>query len=184
MSRRTALLVIDMQGRFKEIAENGKIIENIASLVKLFHNKDLPVVFTQHHDDPKMTSVLSRWWNNPIIKGTEEWQIIPALQKVLNVEDDIMITEKSRYDSFWETPLKSKLQELEVDTVVITGTMTNLCCETTARVAFNNDFNVIFLSDCNATSTKEYHEAALKNLAFGFATVMTHREFLKKYENV
>ena len=58
-----------------------------------------------------------------------------------------------------------------MDTVVVCGAMTNLCCETTAQSAFANNFNVIFLRDCNATSTQEFHDATVENLDFGFATI-------------
>ena len=90
----------------------------------------------------------------------------------------ICITLLCRYDAFYNTRLKGELHKFGVDTVVICGTMTNLCCETTARVAFVNDFNVIFLHDGNATSTQEFHDATIKNLAFGFAVMKSCREFI------
>ena len=87
------------------------------------------------------------------------------------------LSPNSRYDAFYNTPLKEKLQQLGVDTVVICGAMTNLCCETTARVAFVNDFNVIFLRDGNATTGQDFHDASIKNLEYGFATIKNCREF-------
>ncbi len=58
------------------------------------------------------------------------------------------------------------------------GVVSNLCCETTARSAFVNNFNVIFLSDGNAARAKEFHDATIKNLEAGFATIMTCQEFI------
>ena len=46
---------------------------------------------------------------------------------------------------------------LQVDTVIVCGVMTNLCCETTARAAFELDFRVVFPSDGNATATQQLH---------------------------
>lgn len=83
----------------------------------------------------------------------------------------------NRYDGFYETPLKEKLLKIGADTVVICGVMSNLCCETTARTAFVNDFNVIFLRDGNAARKQEYHDATIKNLEYGFATIRTCQEF-------
>lgn len=51
----------------------------------------------------------------------------------------------------------------------MTGVMTNLCCETTAREAFVKGFRVFFSTDATATLDLELHEATLKNLAYGFA---------------
>ncbi len=51
-----------------------------------------------------------------------------------------------------------------ITNVVISGVLTNLCCETTARSAFVKDFNVFFLSDGNATASEEMHKATLLNL--------------------
>ncbi|XP_013388656.1 nicotinamidase 2 [Lingula anatina] len=184
MSRNTALLIIDVQNRFKKTCEENCIVEKIVHLVKIFRHKNLPTVATQHHDDPRMTSLLSRWWGNPLNQGSEDWQIVPALRKVLDIEDDLIITDKTRYDAFWGTSLRTELLKMGIDTVVICGALTNLSCESTARGAFMNDFSVIFLSDANAFTEERFHEATLTNLEHGFATIMTCEELLRKYENV
>ena len=54
--------------------------------------------------------------------------------------------------------------------------MTNLCCETTARDAFVQDFKVFFLTDGTATASAEMHRASLTNLAYGFATLLSCRQ--------
>lgn len=56
-----------------------------------------------------------------------------------------------------------------VKEVIVTGVMTNLCCETTAREAFVKGFRVFFSTDATATSSLELHDASLKNMAYGFA---------------
>jgi isochorismate hydrolase len=65
--------------------------------------------------------------------------------------------------------LQERLVEMGVKEVIVTGVMTNLCCETTAREAFVKGFRVFFSTDATATSDLELHEATLKNLAYGFA---------------
>ena len=69
-----------------------------------------------------------------------------------------------------------------MDTVVVCGAMTNLCCETTARSAFVNNFDVVFLRDGNATTTQEFQDATLTNLEFGFAMIKTCQEFIATFK--
>lgn len=80
-----------------------------------------------------------------------------------------MVVEKSTYSAFRKTGLEEKLVEMGVDEVIVTGVMTNLCCETTAREAFIRGFRVFFSTDATATSDIDLHEATLKNMAYGFA---------------
>lgn len=59
--------------------------------------------------------------------------------------------------------------EIGVEEVIVIGVMTNLCCETTAREAFVRGYRVFFSTDATATVSGELHDAALMNLAYGFA---------------
>jgi nicotinamidase-related amidase len=60
---------------------------------------------------------------------------------------------------------------MKVEDLVITGIMTNMCCESTARDAYYRDYRVFFLADGTGSITEEMHLASLLNLAFGFAWV-------------
>lgn len=82
------------------------------------------------------------------------------------------MVEKNTYSAFRNTRLEEKLLEMGAKEVIVTGVMTNLCCETTAREAFVRGFRVFFSADATATSDSELHEAALKNLAYGFAYLL------------
>jgi isochorismate hydrolase len=74
-----------------------------------------------------------------------------------------------------DTTLRSK----GVRDVIISGVMTNLCCETTARDAFMRGYRIFFLIDGTATGRSEHHLATLKNLGFGFAYLITCDELIK-----
>lgn len=174
-----ALIVVDMQIRFEVTSRKMNIIDNVVSLIKACHKNRIPVFFTQHHDPDGMESSLGKWWRNPIIKQSDDWKLIKQIEQACDRQTDRFIQEKSTYDAFHGTSLKKDLLDLGVETVVVCGAMTNLCCETTARTAFVNDFNVIFLSDGNATSTKEFHDATIRNLEFGFATIKTCQELIE-----
>lgn len=72
--------------------------------------------------------------------------------------------------------LERSLRGLGVETIIVAGTKTDVCCESTARDAMMLDFNVIMLADGCATATDEDHLASLESLARRFADVMTADE--------
>jgi nicotinamidase-related amidase len=80
---------------------------------------------------------------------------------------------KHRYSAFYATDLETVLRCLEVEDLVVTGVMTNLCCESTARDAYYRDYRVFVPADGTGTVDEEMHLASLLNLAFGFAWVTT-----------
>ena len=86
------------------------------------------------------------------------------------------VLRKSQYDAFYQTALENSLQKKGVSQVVITGVMTHLCCETTARSAFVRGFEVFFIVDGTATYNEDHHMATLRNLSHGFATLMLAEE--------
>jgi isochorismate hydrolase len=65
-----------------------------------------------------------------------------------------------------------------VEDLIITGVLTNCCCETTARDAFVRDYRVFFVADATATVNEELHLSSLMNLAFGFAYIAQTQELL------
>ena len=79
-----------------------------------------------------------------------------------------VVLQKKQYDAFHQTDLESILRGRGVEQVVVTGVMTHLCCETTARAAFVRGFEVFFCVDGTATYTEELHHAALLTLTHGF----------------
>jgi nicotinamidase-related amidase len=84
------------------------------------------------------------------------------------------------YGAFYDTLLESILKNLERDTVIICGTLTNLCCGTTARQAFERGFKVVVGSDVTATDDPELHGAELKTLRKSFVMVVTSDQVIGK----
>ena len=88
--------------------------------------------------------------------------------------------EKSRFSAF--IPGASNLDELlkrrGVNTLIITGTLTNVCCESTARDAMQMNYKLIFVSDSNAALTDAAHNATLDNMCMIFADVRPTTEVL------
>ncbi len=78
--------------------------------------------------------------------------------------------------TFYDTPLDTMLRNLGRDTVIVTGTLTNYCCGTTARQAYERGYKVVFGSDTTATDDESRQEPELAVLRKGFALVLTAGE--------
>jgi nicotinamidase-related amidase len=91
---------------------------------------------------------------------------------------------KHRYSAFYNTDLETVLRCLHVEDLVITGIMTNMCCESTARDAYFRDYRVFFPADGSGSINEEMHLASLLNLAFGFAQVTTAEGLLQEFQGV
>ena len=174
-----ALLVIDMQNYFGQIVQ--PVLGNILHVIQSCHQKKISIIFTQHgHKDPAQDGgELREWWGQVILEGTEDWKFLPEIP--VGPKDTIL--SKKHYSAFLETDLANILQSKKVRDVIISGVMTNLCCETTARDAFMRGYRIFFLIDGTATGKSEHHFATLKNLGFGFAYLMTCDELIQNLKS-
>jgi len=106
--------------------------------------------------------------------GAHYWELWPDL----SVEDGDLALDKQRFSAF--TPgtcdLHAVLGGRGIDTLIVTGTASNTCCESTARDAMQLNYKVIFVSDANAAHTDANHNATLNNMCALFADVMTAQE--------
>lgn len=147
------------------------ILPRLLTTIDLCRRSSIPVLFTRHnHKSPSDYGMLGEWWDNDLVfDGTVEAELMPDIRRLAGQNE---VVEKSTYSAFENTGLQERLVEMGVKEVIVTGVMTNLCCETTAREAFVKGFRVFFSTDATATSDLELHEATLKNLAYGFAYVV------------
>jgi nicotinamidase-related amidase len=177
---RAALLVVDMQKVFASpegstfLPMSIPACERLVELVQTCRQSGVPVIFTRHvHTNPQMDGgAMARWWSSLILEGSEEAELVDQLRP----QNGERVIVKCRYSAFTGTPLDMVLRSLGVEDLIIGGVMTNLCCETTARDAFNRDFNVFFLGDGTATANEELHTSALKNISYGFGRVLAVAE--------
>ena len=173
---KAALLVIDVQRYFTDPASHAfvpaypHIKRNIIKLIDSFKRKKLPVFCTIFAVTPGEKDPIGDWWGHTVEQGSSEAELDLA-----HDEHDLVLV-KSSYDAFHETDLDEALQKRGVDTVVISGVLSNLCCETTARAAFNRGYNVFFVTDATAAYNEEMHLATLLNLSYGFATPLTTQD--------
>lgn len=111
------------------------------------------------------------------IKGTWGSDFIPEMQPLENE----YVVQKRRHSGFQHTDLDLYLREENIDTVVITGAWTNVCCRCTANDALANAYRVITLADCNASKTQEMHEHGLVDLSI-FTKVMNLDEYIAAWD--
>lgn len=177
-----ALCIIDMQKYFIDSKFDGytcggeAIIANLKNLISLFREHKRPIIFTRHVHNPDLSDVgiMGWWWNGMCKEGTPESEIIPELAP----KPSEKVIFKHRYSAFYNTDLETVLRGLKIEDLIITGVMTNMCCESTARDAYFRDYRVFFVADGTGSINEEMHLASLLNLAFGFAYVCKTEEII------
>ncbi len=182
----TALLVIDMQRFFLDPASptftcgGPAIIPTLKTLIQFFRAANLPVIFTQHvhHPNDLDAGIMKWWWPGMCLEGSPESLIS---DEIAPLPDEKVIL-KHRYSAFYNTDLETVLRCLQIKNLIISGIMTNMCCESTARDAYYRDYRVFFLADATGSINEEMHLASLLNLAFGFAFVTTADSVLKQLQ--
>jgi nicotinamidase-related amidase len=176
-AKASALLVVDMQ-RFFLDAESPTftcggmaIIPTVKRLIDAFRRANRPVIFTRHvhHPNDLDSGIMGWWWEGKCIEGSPESEIHPELTPLPG--DKVIF--KHRYSAFYNTDLETVLRCLKVEDIVVSGIMTNMCCESTARDAYHRDYRVFLPADGTGSVKEEMHLASLLNLAFGFAYVTT-----------
>jgi bifunctional isochorismate lyase/aryl carrier protein len=119
---------------------------------------------------------MSRWWNG-IIRADDE---MSKISSQIICDNEIVIY-KNQYDAFYDTSLEKLLIQKSVKQLVITGVLTHLCCENTARSAFVRGFEVMFPVDTTATYNFDFHLSSILNLSHGYSNVMLLEELLSKF---
>lgn len=168
----SALLILDMQEYFIDPASHAAvpsaeaIIPVIASLAEAYMEAGLPVIMTRHLNTDADAGMLAKWWED-LIREDEPGSIITGALRA----DGAVVVEKTQYDAFHMTRLGEILSGRGTETLVITGVMTHLCVESTARSAFVKGYEVFIPADAVATYSRELHVGSLRGLAHGFAHI-------------
>ena len=142
---KSALLVIDVQKQFFKFSPTtaqylDDAIEYINAAIELFREKDLPIICIQHVDE-----------ENGLVPGKEDFE----LPETLNVLPSDLHIHKTYGNSFNKTPLAERLQELDIDTVIVTGFCAEYCVLSTYRGAQDLDLTPIILRGSLASSVSE-----------------------------
>jgi ureidoacrylate peracid hydrolase len=192
---RAALVVVDMQNHFvapgfpAEVPLSREIVPNINRLARAMRAAGGTIVWIQ----TTAAGGLEQWSNYhrfmltperrqkrlaSLDEGAEGFKLYPALDVL---PDDLRVN-KIKYSAFiaGSSDIDAQLKSRGIDSVLITGTATNVCCESSARDAMMLDYRVTMLSDGNATWTDEEHAATLNSFLLFFGDVMTTDEAIAK----
>jgi isochorismate hydrolase len=184
MPERSALLVLDMQNYFLDPASHAftpsapAILPNIKTLTRMAGQNQMPLIFTRHVNDSYNAGRMNQWWREMIVEGTFESEIYMDAAQA-----DCKVIVKNQYDAFYHTDLEDYLHAKNIGQVIITGVLTNLCCETTARSAFVRGFEVFFPVDATAAYNREFHLSTFRNLGFGFCPVLKTSDLIKSLDH-
>ena len=160
---KSALLIVDMQTFFLDPQSPSftcgglAILPGLKRIISAFRDQNRPVIYTKHvhHPNNLDSGILGWWWEGMCIEGSPDSEIHPDLTP-LPLEKVII---KHRYSAFYNTDLETILRCLKIEDLVITGVMTNMCCESTARDAYFRDYRVFFLADGTGSINEEMHLA-------------------------
>jgi ureidoacrylate peracid hydrolase len=194
--RKSALIVIDMQNNWVMEGQPGfaagcvDIVPNINRLAAALRAAGGLVVWVKMDGSPEVQAGWQRFrdffpgeelfqrWCDALTPGSVGFELWAGL----DVKPSDAHVVKTRYSAFIQgsSGLEAMLRERGLDTVVVVGTATNVCCESTARDANMLNFKTIMVSDGNATRSDAEHNATLSNLFGLFADVMTTNEIVAR----
>ena len=185
---RTALVVIDLQHAFMNEAIDFAVVpaardivpavNRLAAVVressggvfwvKMTHDERCLTEWSVAHQ--MVTAAMKEKRIAALSEGTLGHELWPALE--VRPEDEIV--RKYRYSAFLPgtSDLPDRLRARGFDTVLITGTVTNVCCESSARDANMTNFRTVMVSDGNAANTQAEHDASLTAFYNTFGDVM------------
>ena len=188
---RAALVNVDLQNFFVENAPDGfAVLERVNRLAAVCRDAGILVVHTAHvlRPDGSDTGVLG-----DLIPAIREEGFLydgsrpAALHDGLIVEPRDVLIKKPRFGAFYGTDLEEILRDRGIDTIIVSGISTDVCCDTTAREANARDFKVLFLSDGTAVNDESDAAAAAQRATLNvidglFGQVITIEGLLRKIE--
>jgi nicotinamidase-related amidase len=192
---RTALINVDMQNCFVHgysiSAPDGLVVlERINRLAAACRSAGVLVIHASIVVRPDGSNLgIMAEFSQPVREGIlNKGSESAALHKGLVVDPRDILLDKPRFGAFHGTDLELILRSHGIDTVIVSGVATNICCETTAREAAVRDFHVFFLSDGTATaamgnvSAEDLQKATCATLGFLFAEVLTVDQMIGKIQ--
>ncbi len=191
---RTAHIIVDLQNGFMEPGATVElpvardIVPNVNEISKAVRAAGALNIFVRYLIDDETQVKWSSWFTDFASPSRRKAMIDTfgkdchgfALWPGLDFQPEDLVVDKTRFGAF--VPGSSQLHEIlqarGIDTLIITGTATNVCCESTARDAMQMNYKVIFVADGNAALTDAEHNATLNNMVTLFADVMTTEELV------
>lgn len=191
---KTALVVIDMQNTFcepnspAEVPQSRDIVNPINKFAKSLRDKGGQVIWVLHANSQVGNKSDWELFFNYVVADEVKSRTIASLspdkQKVwkdLTVDQRDITVIKNRYSALisGSSSLERVLRNLGIDTILIAGTKTNICCESTARDGMMLDFKIVMVEDCCAALSDDEHQATLESIIQQFGDVRTSESILE-----
>lgn len=192
---RMALVNIDMQVAFVEgtplSAPNGvALVPTVNRLAEACRKAGIMVIHTRHVTRPDgsnlgtMGELIDAVREGYIMEGSETAELHSGVE----VEPSDIILNKPRYGAFTGTDLDNLLRANGIDTIIVSGICTNICCETTTREAGMRDYHVFFMEDGTETfpagglTVEDIKKAVHTTVGLAFANVVPVDEMIRRIE--
>jgi ureidoacrylate peracid hydrolase len=190
---KTALVAIDMQSAFcapgapAEVPAARAIVPNLNRLAARLREFGCPVIWVLHaNSHQRGRSDWPLFFDHVVaaeVRARTIESLAPGRQEVwtdLQTRPEDIVVLKNRYSALvpGSSSLERVLRSLGIDTLLVAGTKTNVCCESTARDAMMLDFKVVLVSDCCAALSDDEHRATLETHIQQFGDVATADEVM------
>lgn len=181
-SARAVLLIHDMQNYFVDAfapnqAPMTTVIPNIAALADAARRAGLPVFYTaQHGDQDRRDRGLQADLWGPGMRHVPEHQ--PIIAELAPKVDDFVLV-KHRYSAFQRSNLETLMRARGRDQIIICGVYAHIGCMMTAGEAFQLDFEPFFVGDALADFSRDWHDAALAQVADCIGVVLSTRQVVE-----
>jgi ureidoacrylate peracid hydrolase len=162
------------------VSHQQAILPKVLELVGLAHDRRIPVLWSQQVHFPedvtrrrrRIPSHQSKQRWTPCLRGTWEIDFLDEVKPYIHEAD--FVVEKHRASMFFETTLDTKLRMLGIEQVIVSGTTTAYCVETTIRDAYFRDFDVIAVRDAIADPRPRFHDDTMAKVEqfFGYVTTV------------
>lgn len=174
-----ALILIDIQniyfeeGKYK-LFEPEKAAFVASKILNKFRMEDKPIIHVKHNFN---------------VDGKSNGEYLLDINKAVTPKANEIIISKNRPSAFYKTELKTKLDELKIDSLVVVGMMSHMCIDTNVREVQNYNYKVTLIHDACTTKDLEWngktipastvHASIMASLSGMFADVISSEEFLK-----
>jgi ureidoacrylate peracid hydrolase len=191
-TEKQALILVDLQNAFCSpygsyqkrgfsIIGLEEIINKIEKILSIAHQNKLMVIFTriQYNYDYSNSGLLVKEMAPHIVtfSGYKKDSWDSEIYSFINREKSDIVVNKTRYDPFIRTRLKSILNKKAINQIFIAGLLTNVCVESTVRSAFDYDYKVNVISDATSTYSRVAYNQSLLNIKRHFGRIITSDKF-------
>ena len=201
VTSRTALIVVDMQRVFCEpegdlyVPSTTAITPRIQQLTDVCRKNGVPVVYLRHivRGDGSDTGRMSDMYPDVDEVLARDNPMVEIIGQLAPLTGDVVV-DKLFYSGFHGTDLDTILRSRDVDTLIVCGTVTNVCCDTTIRDAVHREYKVIALSDASAAmpypdlgwgavTAVEVQKVALTTFASDFGEVTSTGDIVRRLQS-